>query len=203
MEEQQPDQQGGALPPAEVPGNPETSSTDSPRIYVASLADYNNGYLYGAWIEADGDPSDIHEGIQAMLSRSPSDLAEEFAIFDHDGFAPWRPGEYESIDMVAAVAQGIAEHGPPFAHWAEFIKSSDPNDLDSFDDAYLGHWSSVEEYAEDLIDGTGIFKVDEVPESLRHYIQFDYEGFARDMEMSGDITTSDGDGGVYIFEGTR
>ncbi len=201
MEEQQPNQQGGALPPAEVPRSPETSSADTPRIYVASLADYNNGNLHGAWIDADGDSSNIHEGIQAMLSRSPSELAEEFAIFDHDGFAPWRPGEYESIDMVAAVAQGIAEHGPAFAHCAAFLESSDPDDLDGFDDAYLGHWRSTEEYAEDLIDGTGIFKVDELPDSLRPYVRFDYEGFARDLELSGDITTSEGDGGVYIFEG--
>jgi antirestriction protein len=203
MEEQEPHQQGGALPLPEVPGDPETNSVGTPRIYVASLTDYNNGNLHGAWIDADSDAANIHAGIQTMLSRSPLELAEEFAIFDHDGFAPWRPGEYESIDMVAAVGQGIDEHGPAFAHWAELVESSDPDDLDGFDDAYLGHWRSVEEYAEDLIDGTGVFKVDDVPDSLRHYIQFDYEGFARDMELSGDITSSEGDGGVYIFEGTR
>lgn len=44
---------------------------------------------------------------------------------------------------------------------------------------------------------------DLVPEAYSAYIWIDYEGFARDMEMSGDITTSEGDGGVYIFEGHR
>jgi antirestriction protein len=55
------------------------------------------------------------------------------------------------------------------------------------------------------VTGAVVFdeRLHEVPDSLRPYVQFDYEGFARDMELSGDITTSDGDGGVYIFEGTR
>ena len=28
-------------------------SDSNPRIYVACLAAYNNGYLHGAWIDAD------------------------------------------------------------------------------------------------------------------------------------------------------
>lgn len=202
MEREQSNEHEGVLPSAERSRSEEGTREVAPRIYVASLSDYNDGRLHGTWIDADADPDDIKSSIERMLQRSPTAGAEEFAIHDFDGFGPWRPGEFESIDTVAAVAQGIAEHGAAFAHWAEFIGSSDPDDLDGFDDAYLGHWSSVEEYAEDLIDGSGIFKVDDVPDSLRHYVQFDYEGFARDMELSGDITTSGGDGGVYIFEGS-
>lgn len=42
----------------------------SPRIYVASLADYNAGNLHGVWIDADQDPDAIHEEIRAMLRAS-------------------------------------------------------------------------------------------------------------------------------------
>ena len=46
-------------------------SGSNPRIYVACLAAYNNGYLYGAWIDADQDPDQIRDEIAAMLARSP------------------------------------------------------------------------------------------------------------------------------------
>jgi hypothetical protein len=32
---------------------------DVPRIYVASLSDYNNGVLHGRWIDASSDPEDM------------------------------------------------------------------------------------------------------------------------------------------------
>ena len=42
-----------------------------PKIYVASLSDYNNGHLHGDWIEAAQDPGDIGNEIDSMLERSP------------------------------------------------------------------------------------------------------------------------------------
>lgn len=42
----------------------------SPRIYVASLSDYNNGILHGAWIDAAQDVDTIREEIAAMLRES-------------------------------------------------------------------------------------------------------------------------------------
>ena len=38
----------------------------TPRIYVASLSDYNAGHLHGRWIDADQDPDAIREEIAAM-----------------------------------------------------------------------------------------------------------------------------------------
>ena len=41
-----------------------------PRIYVASLSDYNNGILHGAWIDAAQDADNIRAEIAAMLRES-------------------------------------------------------------------------------------------------------------------------------------
>jgi antirestriction protein len=201
MEREQPNEHEGNQSSPEQSGTPEQEAEVTPRIYVASLPDYNNGRLHGAWIGADADPADIHHAIAQMLERSPAEGAEEFAIHDFDGFSPWQPGEFESIVTVSTVAQGIAAHGLAFAHWAEIAGTSDPDLLDRFEDAYLGHWASVEEYATDLADNVGLWTEGVAPDSLSQYVRFDYEAFARDLELSGDITTSEGDGGVYIFEG--
>lgn len=44
-----------------------------PKIYVASLADYNCGYLQGVWIALDEhtDLEDVTEQVDAMLKDSP------------------------------------------------------------------------------------------------------------------------------------
>jgi len=203
MEIQQPNENDRGQPLPEEPSKPEVRVNTVPRIYVASLADYNNGILHGAWLDADGDLDDIDSAIQLILDKSPTGEAEEFAIFDFEGFEAWRPHEYESIAMVSAVAQGVVEHGPAFAHWVEAVEAKDPESLAGFEDAYLGHWRDVDEYAEELMAAFGMNIEELVPEAYSSYVWIDFEGFARDLEASGDITTSEGDDGVYIFEGHR
>ncbi len=44
-------------------------SDSNPRIYVACLAAYNNGYLHGAWIDADQDADEIRDEIAAICAR--------------------------------------------------------------------------------------------------------------------------------------
>lgn len=175
------------------------------RIYVASLSDYNDGRLHGAWLDANADTEDLAAGVQEMLSRSPMPGAEEWAIHDYEGFGPLRFGEYENLATIAHIGQGIAEHGPAFAHWAAICDSSDLDQLARFDDVYLGHWDSLEAYAEEFLDDLGISDLIErtIPEYLQPYVRIDTEGFARDLEYSGDVSSSEGDNGVYLFDQNR
>jgi antirestriction protein len=34
-------------------------------------------------------------------------------------------------------------------------------------------------------------------------VRLDVEGFARDLKLSGDVTSSEGEGGVYVFDQIR
>ena len=89
-----------------------TSATESnPRIYVACLAAYNNGYLHGAWIDVDQDADEIRDEISAMLARSPIKGAEDYAIHDYEGFEGVTIKEYAGIESVARMGAFIAEHG--------------------------------------------------------------------------------------------
>jgi antirestriction protein len=185
------------------PATPETARGIVPKIYVASLSDYNAGHLHGAWIEADVAREEVEEAIQDILKRSPTGNAEEFAIFDFEGFGRWRPDEYEPIAMVAAVAQGIAKHGVAFGHWVAVSDASDPDQLNGFEDVYLGHWDSAVAYVEDLMEGIGVSLDAAVPEVLSPYVRIDHEAIARDLELSGVLQTSEGDGGVYVFVDNR
>lgn len=85
--------------------------TATPRIYVACLAAYNNGYLHGEWIDADQDEEAIFVEIHAMLLRSPVPSAEEYAIHDYEGFHGVELKEYSAISTVVRIAAFLAEHG--------------------------------------------------------------------------------------------
>jgi antirestriction protein len=169
----------------------------TPRIYVACLSSYNSGILHGRWIDADQDVEDIHAEIQAMLAASPEPIAEEFAIHDHEGFGSARIGEYESIENVAAIAKLIGEHGDLAAEVIAHAGTVDEA-REMLDDQYQGAFDSIEAWAEQYIDDAGALK--DMPENLRGY--FDYEAFARDAELGGDIVTFEtSDGQVHVFWG--
>ena len=179
----------------------EQDKRPTPRIYVASLADYVDGRLHGSWLDASADVDELNEGVRAMLAASRLPEAEEWAIHDYEGFGPVRLDENESLDVVAALAEGLREHGPAFGHWAALEGKPGEAALEEFEHVYLGHWESLTALAEELWDDMGYqTALDEaLPESLQPYVRFDSEAYGRDLELGGSVSTSEGDGGVYVF----
>ena len=168
-------------------------SDSNPRIYVACLAAYNNGYLHGAWIDADQDADQIRDEIAAMLARSPIKGAEEYAIHAYEGFESVTIHEYADIDRVARIAAFIAEHG---ALGAGLLDECD-DDMDqaeaALQDCYHGQFASLADYMEELITESVT-----IPEALRYYV--DWQAMARDAEIGGDLFTIEtADGEVHVF----
>lgn len=157
-------------------------SDSNPRIYVACLAAYNNGYLHGAWIDADQDADEIRDGIAAMLARSPVEDAEEYAIHDYEGFEGVSISEYAGIDSVARIAAFIAEHGALGAGLLEQFGGDMDQAESTLEDCYHGQFASLADYMEELTAESVT-----IPEALRYYV--DWDAMARDAEMSGDLFT--------------
>ena len=188
----------------------EALARDGPRIYVASLIDYNNGLLHGRWIEAVDDPEAMQEEIEEMLTASPTTaryggVAEEWAIHDYDGFGDLRLNEYQALSTIARLAGGIRQHGLAFAAWAAHIGDGGRSEdaIEQFEDCYRGEWDSVEAYAAELLDQFELDRiVQQVPEWLRPYVSIDTGGFARDLEIGGDIVSAETpEGGVWVWSG--
>jgi antirestriction protein len=167
-----------------------------PRIYVACLAAYNNGRLHGEWIDADQSADELHEAVARMLAASPQPGAEEWAIHDYEGFGSLRLCEYESLERVAAIAAGIAEHGDAFSAWLSYDESQDVTDMQSFEDAYRGEWDSLRAYAEDYAESTGMY--DAAEKAGSSYVVVDIDMLTRDLDIELYTVESD-HGTVYVF----
>lgn len=167
-----------------------------PRIYVACLASYNDGILYGRWIDADQDADAIREEIAAMIARSPTPGAEEWAIHDREGLGD--VGEFADLDRVAEIGQAVAAAGDNAAALLAWL-NVDPRYRrpEDFEAAFRGQWDSAADYAEDFWTDAGGFTPDDSPCHPSQYV--DWERVARDLELSGDIETIDCPGGVWVF----
>lgn len=160
-----------------------TNESDSnPRIYIACLAAYNNGYLHGVWIDADQDATAIRDEIAAMLARSPIENAEEYAIHDYEGFEGVTISEYAGIDSVARMGAFIAEHGALGAGLLEQFGGDMDQAETTLQDCYHGQFASLADYMEELTTDSIT-----IPEALRYYV--DWDAMARDAEMNGEFFT--------------
>lgn len=176
-----------------------TPSGYNPRIWVGSLANYNNGQLYGAWMDATLEPDELHAAAQLMLRTSDTPSAEEWSIMDHDDFGGYEVSEWSSFDTVSLIARGIAEHGAAYAAWVNYVgdTSGELLEPERFRDHYLGEWDSLSDYVEDVLQEMGFYgNLDEalarIPEDLRHYVKVDVEGIAEEWEQ-----------GLHVVEGNN
>jgi len=166
-----------------------------PRIYVACLAAYNNGYLHGAWIDATQEPSVIYDAVRNMLAASPVAGAEEWAIHDFEGFGETRIEEYASFERVSELAAFLAEHGEIGAAMLEHYSGDLNEAADAMTDRYLGAYASLADYVQELTEETTA-----IPDTLRYYI--DYQAMARDAELNGDLfTVSTAWDDIHVFSG--
>ena len=170
---------------------PRLPPPDPIRIYVACLAAYNNGHLHGEWIKVT-DEASIWEAVQAMLFASPIDEAEEWVIHDYEGFEGAEVGEFYSFANVVELADYIRERGELGAQVLNYYGGNLEDARSRFDE-YAGEYDSLESYAEELTEKSGL----EIPKRLASYI--DYKAMTHDYEQSGGFLTFEVSGSVHIF----
>jgi len=166
-----------------------------PRVYVACLAAYNNGYLHGAWIDAAREAWALWDDVQAMLAASPVAGGEDWGIHDHEGFGGVRVAEYTGLETVAELAAFVVEHGALGAALLEHYGHDLDEAREALADRYHGEHACLADYVQEETEETVT-----IPEALRFYI--DWQAMARDAEMGGDLFTIEtGFQQVHVFAG--
>jgi len=193
------------------------------QIYIACLASYNNGTLHGKWIEATSDVDEMQEDVNALLrsSKYPNVMvecptcggvcrvgacltckgsgkvpsAEEFAIYDFDGIP--NLGEYCGLQAVADYVEFVEAHDSFAPAMIEAVMDDCCGDLalakERLEDGYCGTFARFQDFADGYAEDCIFPDVDN--EMAQRY--FDYESFARDLEM--DMHTIDTPVGVMVF----
>lgn len=164
---------------------------ETPKIYVACLASYNNGILHGKWVEVAQDVNVIYDDIHEMLAKSPIENAEEFAIHDYEGFGNAGLSEYESIETVVELASFIAEHGELGAELLGNYSVEDARRL--LEENYYGAYESEVDFAYEVIDE---YYSNALPNNLMLY--FDYVAFTRDLFIN-DYFSIEASHKVHVF----
>ena len=184
--------------------------TKTPQIYVACLASYNDGILFGQWIDANQDADAICDDIAALLRRSPCpnvtvdclgcdghgkwhEKSEDCPACKGTGKVPsaeeWAIHDYDNLagmgqnpDLAKASlqAQMTEKHGDAWQAYCNHVGTNYATE-EGFDDSYRGTYRTAEDWAEELLNDCG--DLESIPANLRNY--FDFERYARDMECAG------------------
>lgn len=177
-----------------------------PRVWIACLAAYNNGRLHGKWIDATSLDT-LEEGRKHVLATSPEPWAEEAAIHDYDGFPRPLPsllGEYPDYRVLAAIGELLTKldesDAEAFAAWIENEHGHQltPDiDEDDFREVYQGVHKSLKDFAEDIYEEMDKEQQGEI--ARQYFYSGGSEAWARDLELSGDYWTHDGEHGTHVF----
>ena len=162
------------------------------QIYVGTYAKYNNGSLFGKWLELS-DYSDLEEFIEACKELHNDEEDPELMFQDWEEIPEglinesWLSENFFSLRDATETLKDDQQEA--FLVWCNNgsynVTSEDANNLlSNFKDAYCGKYASEEDYAYEYVENCY-----DLPEFAKTY--FDYEKFAREL-FSTDCWYEDG-----------
>jgi antirestriction protein len=163
-------------------------TTDTARIYVGTYAKYNGGSIAGKWLDLE-DYADKDEFLKAAAELHKDEADPEFMFQDFEGFpralyseSYINPAIWDWLDLDEDDRELLAVYQDNIDGDA---------DIERARENFHGKYNSKSDWAANFLEDTG--SLNEVPEYLRNYIDFD--AYARDADMT--FIRHDGD--VWVF----
>ena len=173
------------------------------RVYISTTST-NSAQIYSNWVSVDGLESwdevreEFSAGIYAALHQANEELGiadSELLVTDYEGeLAGVFTGSHGTFDVegfanAQAFAGTLTDDGEEAV--AAYVNYFGEWNADHFEDAWQGKWGSEQEYAEQLIEDTGM--LDGVAPMVARY--FDYQAWTRDLFLDGTVYV---DGNVFL-----
>jgi len=127
---------------------------ESPKIYVADLEAYNNGRLSGVWLDL-ADYNDADELMEAINDFLKTTGGEEYAIHDVEYIPNSMYSEYmgqKDFEELYEMIDLAKENDLPLSVVQEVVSQYDASAVDEFQ----GRYDDAEDFAQQLVDDTGI-----------------------------------------------
>jgi antirestriction protein len=168
------------------------TTSDAPRVYVGTYAKYNSGSIKGAWLDLD-DYADRDEFYAACKALHADETDPEFMFQDFENFPrslysesnvsedlfAWLELDEDDRELLAAYQDGVNGDGT----------------IEQARDAFMGKADSEADWAEQWLDDTG--QLAELSDWAKSY--FDFEAYARDARLGGDVTFVRHEGDLWVF----
>ena len=166
------------------------SQDNHPAVYVGTYAKYNDGSLFGMWVDMVkcGDYDTFMEVCHNLHAdeEDPELMYQDYECFPSAWYSESGIDE-DTFDRIIEYADMDDDDRDAFD---EFSEAFGNDCVASFRERYMGQWDSEKDFAEHIIDEC--YNLDDMMGHLASY--FDYEAYARDLFID-DFYFSNG----YVF----
>jgi antirestriction protein len=151
-----------------------------PRVYIADLDSLRRTIHHGLWVDANQTPADLNADVTAMLDSSPTVGATQWAVGATKDFGGLDLTGFRDLALISQLADGVVQHGSAYPAWVDVVGLSDIEQLDKFDDFYIGSYDSREAWMRHIADDLDWHgHLDRVVDpKLRPFLRVDYEAMA-------------------------
>jgi len=130
------------------------TTLSKPRIYVGTYGKYNNGSLFGEWIDLS-DYSDYDSFIDYCKELHKDEEDAELMFQDWENIPDCFIGEShlseKFFEYMEAMDDLLEDEQEAYKDWKDNQGSNDDEvDIDSFRDDYQGQWDTEEKFADNL-----------------------------------------------------
>jgi antirestriction protein len=168
------------------------NSDTQARVYVGTYAKYNEGSIEGEWLNLE-DYSDKDAFLDACKELHKDEEDPELMFQDYEGIPKGMISE-SHIDEAVWEWLELDDNDKELLSVYQAEIDSDGT-IDQARDAFAGTFRDEEDWAYEFLNDTGA--LNEIPENLRNY--FDYEAYARDARLGGDICFVNHNGETWAF----
>lgn len=142
-------------------------SSESPRVYIADLAAYNEGKLIGEWIDLSdyGSSEEVMDKIKELLNKWSKEQGverEEYAVHDAENLPEGIYSEYmgsDSFQKVIDYWEAVNNSDFPVEVVKEYMSLLGENDfsdsVDKMNDSYYGTFDSESDFANEYVESVG------------------------------------------------
>lgn len=164
----------------------------SARLYVGTYAKYNAGSIAGKWLELE-DYSGKDEFLKACAELHKDEADPELMFQDFEGFPKALYSESSVSDKIWEWLELDEDDRTLLEVYQNNVDSD--GDIEAARDAFMGKARSEADWAAEYLDDTG--QMQDIPEWARNY--FDYESYANDARLGGDVSFVRHDGDLWVF----
>lgn len=156
------------------------------KVFLTNLGKYNEGYLIGEWLELPATQEEINNCMERI---GINEEYEEWFITDYEASFNIEIGEYSNLDELNKIAEQLDELEEDAQEAIQAMLLDGYTFNEALEKANNGDYriyydcDDMIDVAMEIVEECGY--LNDVPEIIARY--FDYEAFARDLEIEGNF----------------